>query len=298
MPIDLTLVQSFLAVAEELSFARAAERLYVAQPALSQRILRFEELLNMRLFTRTTRSVELTVQGRAVYDAAVPLLVASRDFDTSIGAIQRGKSQQLKVAYTASTGFDTVPRLVTRFLHIHPEVDVVAREMWSSEMIPAIEHGFFDVGVGRSAEAGSRLETEVICSERMVAVMESTHPLATRSSIRLAELKNEKFMFFPPEYAPGYFASLVGLCRGAGFQPKVIDNPLPGVRTFSTLCQNGAIALRPASARLMKPEGISFVEIEDETAVAPVVLIWKPGAEDNPAIQHWIDNAHRIFDAA
>lgn len=298
MTIDLTLVQSFIAVAEELSFARAADRLLIAQPALSQRIVRFEDYLQMRLFNRTTRLVELTPQGEAVYAAAIELISDSNRFEETMGAVRRGKSEQLKVGYTASTGYDVVPRAVARFLHIHPEVDLVAREMWSREMIPAIEHGIIDVGVGLgiSSQESSTLASMTLLEERMVIVMEDTHHLAARSSVRLEELRDETFMMFPPEFAPEYFSRLIELCEQAGFTPQLVDNPIPGTRAFSALCQNGVIALRPASARLMKPEGITFVDLEDEAATMSVVILWKHGRDDVDVIQKWIRNAIKTFD--
>lgn len=293
--ISPVLLQSFVVMAEELSFSRAANRLYVAQPALSQRISRLEELTGLKLFERTTRKVELTRQGAALLHEAQYFLEADRLFQDRLSALLKGKTEHLRIGYTPSTGYEITPRLSARFSHEYPSVEVQAKESWSGELLAEIRQGTIEVGVTRSLPDHPDIASELIRRERLVVVMDEANPLAGRSSIRLGELADALFMFFPEQLAHEYHQSLVQLCRDAGFEPRTIDNPLPGVRSFDMLKELGAVALRPASTRLMHPRGIAFVDVEDEAAVVLSYTIWAAAKKSNTeVIQQWLANARSV----
>lgn len=289
------LLHSFVVMAEELSFSRAASRLYVAQPALSQRISRLEELTGLRLFERTTRKVELTRQGEALLPEAQNYLEADRLLQYRVSALAKGKTEHLRIGYTPSTGYEITPHLAARFTHEHPWIEVEAKESWYAELVLGLRQGTIDVGLTRSRPDSPDLDAELVREERLVLMMDETHPLSSRSGVTLDELKNELFMFFPEQLESGYYEALVELCRTAGFEPKTVDNPLPGVRSFDMLKQAGAVALRPASTRLMHPRGIAFIDIEDPSAFIPCYTIWSQVRKSNAdAIARWRTNARSV----
>ncbi|GGF51129.1 LysR family transcriptional regulator [Marmoricola endophyticus] len=295
--VELPLVRTFLVLADELNFRRAAERLFIAQPALSQRIARLEEKVGMRLFDRTTRRVELTFQGRELVPTAMALVSAQENFASRASALSSGRTDELRVAYTVSTGYDVVPGLVSRFRHHNPDVEVLARETWGRDVVAGLRTRAFDVAIGRVFDPPDDMEAIVLRHEGLVATLGEDHPLAGRTSLRLADLDGEQIMFWPRELAPLYHDLLLSICRAGGCTPRIVHNPIPGQRILTRL-SGDVLAIRPESCRFLRPDGLVLVDLVDEVATVPVMMMWPREHRSPNDVAAWRRNAEAFADFA
>lgn len=279
MNIDTALLRSFVVLADELHFARAAERLYIEQPALSQRIRRLERRIGATLFERDTRNVRLTPAGVEFLSDVTEVLRRLDEAVSRARAIGSGGSGTMRLAYTLSVGYETLPALLSGLDDELPGLAVEALEMWEKDLLTAVARRTSDVGLLRYDPEEPELESVLVRSEPLVLAVPHGHHLADRGGVRLAELAGEKFVITPSSLAPGYQGLIEAVFAKAGFTPRGVANPVPGSRVMSVLQRNAAVALLPASVQLVNPVGVAaFVPIEEEYAALPVRLVHRRDA--------------------
>jgi DNA-binding transcriptional LysR family regulator len=277
---ELRHLRYFVVVAEELNFSRAATRLHMAQPPLSVAIRQLEEELGTELFVRTSREVRLTDAGRALLDGARRTLSeADRAVDTArrTGAGQLG---QLRLAFSWSARFETLPILGRAFRAEHPEIELLSQEMWNAQMIPALLDRTIDVAISLCPELSSGIHSEPIRGEALVALLADTHPIASRRSITLGELSDESFLLFPRELAPRLHDVLTETCRRAGFEPTQRTESFHTQWDLDLLTDHDLVALAPESVARALPEGIGVVALGDANDAVETRLLWR---EDDPS---------------
>ncbi|KAA9159033.1 LysR family transcriptional regulator [Amycolatopsis acidicola] len=292
MNIDFALLRSFVVLAEELHFARAAERLYIEQPALSQRIRRLERRIEVQLFDRDTRNVRLTPAG-------VEFLKDIRDvlerFDAAVARAQEtasGDRGTIRVAYTFSVGYETLPVLLAG-LDAGSGLQAEALELWENDVLDAVRRRRQDVGLVRYDPVDPELASVLIRRERLVLAVPHGHRLATTTEVSLAGLSEEQFVIIPRTVAPGYHAVIEKVFAKAGFEPETVANAVPGSRVMADLQRNNAVALLPSSAQRVHPEGVAaFLRIEEDFANLPVRLIHREDA--STAVRAFADRAQQI----
>jgi LysR family transcriptional regulator, benzoate and cis,cis-muconate-responsive activator of ben and cat genes len=216
---ELRQLRYFVAVAEELNFSRAAERLHMAQPPLSVAIRQLEQELGTSLFVRTSREVRLTEAGVALLDGARRTLAEAEAAMVSARRAAAGEVGSLRIGYNWSARFDTLPALGQAFKRGHPDVELLAEEMRPNHMRPALRAGAIDVALALYPEVVAGLSYQTVRREPIVAVLSATHPLAREDRPGLEALADE-FLLSPRELAPRLHDFYVGLCRQAGFEPK------------------------------------------------------------------------------
>lgn len=293
MNIDTALLRSFVVLADELHFARAAERLYIEQPALSQRIRRLERRVGAELFVRDTRNVRLTPAGAEFLSDVTEVLRRLDEAVSRARAIGSGSSGTLRLAYTLSVGYETLPILLSDVDDELPDLAVEALEMWEKDLLAAVSQRTSDVGLVRYDPDEPEIVSTLVRSEPLVVAVPHGHHLADRTGVRLAELADERFVITPSNLAPGYQRLIEQVFARAGFTPKAVANPVPGSRVMSVLKRNAAVALLPASAQLVHPVGVAaFVPIEEEFAALPVWLIHRRDA--GSAVRAFVAHVRRI----
>ena len=214
----------FIAVAEELHFSRAAQRLHIAQPPLSQQIRRLERDLGVELFHRTNRRVELTDAGRAFLVEA-RLTLAQAEHATEVASrAARGEAGQLIVGHMASAELNIFPRLLPAFRKRHPGIELAFQLLGASEQLQMLRDGQIHAGFLRLPASDRALTVRTIFREPLVVVLPERHPLARRRSLALPALRGERFILFPRRFAPGYYDALMAICRQAGVEPKVVHD--------------------------------------------------------------------------
>jgi DNA-binding transcriptional LysR family regulator len=295
--VELRHLRYFIAVAEELNFSRAAERLHMAQPPLSAAIRQLERELGVDLFTRTTREVTLTEAGQAFLEGARRTLA---DADRAAEDAKRagaGEIGRLRLAYSWSTRFETLPALGRAFRASHPGVELLGQEMWNARMISAFRSGSIDLALSLCPEIAAELELAAIRKERLVALLPEGHPLAGEEAIPLSSLADEEFVLFPREIAPRLHDAFVAIFRRAEFEPQLRNESFHTGWDLGVLVDIPAVAIAPQTVASGLPEGIAAVALSEPTDSLETCLVWR-GDERSPAIAAFVAEAQSAFGQA
>jgi len=258
MVMELRHLRYFLAVAEELHFGRAAARLHIAQPPLSQQIRQLERELGFDLFLRTNRRVRLTDAGRAFRAEAQALLDRLGRAAVAAGRVARGESGALAVGFVASATYALLPALYRRFHERHPDVALTLAEMSTAEQVEALRAGRIQLGLARPPVGDETLAVEPLVDEPLVVALPTRHRLAPRRALALRTLASEPFVLFPSQPRPGWIDVVQDACRAAGFLPSVAQEVLE-LSTAVTLVAAGiGVTLVPASAQALRLAGVVY----------------------------------------
>ena len=275
MSIELRHLRYFVAVAEDLHFGRAAERLGISQPPLSQQILALERTLGARLFERTTRRVGLTEAGRLFFAEAKEVLAKVEHAAAMAERVHRGEAGELRVGFFGSAPFVTdFQRLVYGFRSSHPDVHLDLQEMPTFQQVDALLEGRLDVGfvrpLGPTPEA---LVLTELCREPLMAVMRPDHPLASTSgALPISALAGEPFVLYARGIGTGLYQQVIDLCRNAGFAPQVRQEANATPTMMGLVAAGLGVSILPASLERLKFDGARFRPLADEGAVTGVCL--------------------------
>jgi DNA-binding transcriptional LysR family regulator len=292
--LELRHLRYFVAVAEELNFSRAAERLHMAQPPLSAAIRQLEQELGTELLLRTTREVRLTESGDAFLQGARRTLV---ELDRARSDAQRaaaGEIGALRVGFSWSARFETLPAIGRAFRSSHPDVSLLTEEMWNARMLPALRSGTIDLAVALCPEIAGECSYLSMRTEPVVALLSDSHPFAARETIELRELANDGFLMFPRELAPRLYEFMTGLCRHAGFEPIVRGESFHSGWDLQILADVEVVALAPASVACDLPEGILASVITDPRDQLETAIVWRKD-DRSPANLAFRSAAERAF---
>lgn len=297
---DLRQLRYFVAVAEELSFTRAAQRLHISQPPLSQQIQALEQDLGARLFDRDKRNVALTEPGRILLAQARQILAQADDARREVSQAAAGFTGALRVAYTVSVSFHpALPQALLRYGRHAPQVRVQLFEMYTGPQFAALLAGRLDVGFVRDEPGpdvdARNLRLDVIDREPLLLAMPADHPLAGRSSLRLADVAGEPFVAQPRELAPTLYDRLVQLANKADFHPAIRQHAQQLNGLLALVAAGIGLALVPASMQVVRLAGVSYVPLDDPDAwlllamasraddASPVLAQWRQLASEPPA---------------
>ena len=291
---ELRHLRYFVVVAEELNFSRAATRLHMAQPPLSVAIRQLEQELGTDLFQRTTREVKLTEAGRALLDGARRTLAEA---DRAVGAAKRagaGELGQLRVGFSWSARFETLPALGQAFSARSPDVQLLTQEMWNADVDSALRSGGIDVAISLCPELVADIADEVIRTEHVVAVLAAKHTPANEEAISLASLAGDEFVLFPRELAPRLHDVMIGICRHAGFEPRVRSESFHTGWDLLVLADVPVVAIAPESVAGDLPEGVVAVPLSEPTDSLETRLLWREG-DRSPIVDAFRSAARKVY---
>jgi DNA-binding transcriptional LysR family regulator len=255
-----------VAVAEELHFGRAAARLGIAQPPLSQQIRQLEGELDLQLFDRGGRRVELTEAGRVYLAEVREILQRVERAGRAARRAARGETGTLAVGVVPSATYGLMPRVFRTFRERNPDVALSVAVMVTGSQVEAIRAGQLQLGFARPPFGDETLVAETVYDEPVAVVLPTGHALAARRALPLAALAGEPFVLFPRDLRPGWYDFVLGACRDAGFQPVVAEEA-PELATAMALVAAGiGVTLVPASVKDLRRSG---VEYRDLAAPAP-----------------------------
>jgi DNA-binding transcriptional LysR family regulator len=293
--MELRHLRYFLAVAEELHFHRAAARLHISQPPLSQQIRALERELGVTLLERNRRRVTLTAAGESFRDDARAILAAVERASERARNVARGAIGELSIAFVGSAMFSpTLPDILREFRRGHPEVELVLRELPTVAQLNALVRGELDLGVIRGpipeADIDPQLELLVIQRENLVAALPADHPLTARRRLRAEALRGETFVILDRRDSPGLFASLVSAMGEAGGVPDDVLE-VAEMQTIISLVAGGfGVSLVPASVGQVERTGVAFRPIEGPTPTIELALAWQRDG-DSPVRDAFIELA-------
>lgn len=263
--MELRHLRYFIAVAQELHFTRAAERLGIGQPPLSQQIQQLERELGVTLLLRGRKGVELTEAGQAFYEEAVQVLQAAQRSIETARRVGRSEIDTLTVGFTVSASIHPfVPRVIQACRERFPNVAITLLERTTNELVAAIKDRHVDLAFIRApAPELPGVQVETLLHEPLVAVLPSEHRLANRQSISLSDLNGESFIFYPRKVGTGIYDAVVQACASCGFEPEVrIEVPqMTSVVTF--VAAGMGVSLVPHTMQQLRAEGVAYVPIDD-----------------------------------
>jgi DNA-binding transcriptional LysR family regulator len=282
--LPLPQLHAFVVLADELHFGHAAARLGIAQPPLSQQIRRLEDKVGHELFTRAPGHVTLTPAGSELLPAARRALTDLADGLAAARAIGSGSAGRLRIGFAASLALTILPGLLRTFRHQFPGVHLDIHEMTTAPQIAALHDKTIDIGLLREPPTD---ETELgfrpVLSEPFVAVLPSTHLLATQRTVQLPQLADSPFVLLPRTVGPPLHDQIIGLCTAAGFTPQVVQHAVEW-QTVCALVETGlGVSLAPASIRRIRLKGVAFRRIEPGTAHTRVAVAWRKN-DHNPLV--------------
>jgi DNA-binding transcriptional LysR family regulator len=276
--MEIRRLRYFIAVAEELSFTRAAERLHIAQPPLSIQIRALEQEIGARLFDRDQRHVYLTQAGRHLLERARGILAAVEETKAEVRCAELGEIGSLHLGYASSAMFtSTLTSAIKQFQGDYPQVRLTLHEMTSLDQINGLHYRSLDAGIVRKTEVAvpSGIGIEQWYRAPLVAAMAHDHPLCKRRSIGIGDLRKEPFIMYPRESGIGLYWQVLRLCASAGFRPQ-IAREVQELTTIVGLVDAGVgVAVVPADTRSIKLPGVSYMPLRDEGAFSVLYLAFR-----------------------
>lgn len=286
--IELRHLRYFIAVAEELHFGRAAERLHMAQPPLSQQIRQLEEQLGFQLFYRTKRSVELTEAGQVFLRESRKLFNQLEQAIEAGRQVSRGEKGQIVIGFISSAAYNVLPVILRSFRSQVPGVRLELHEMPTTEQLDWLREGKIDVGLLRPPVEDKTLNLMTIVREPMVVAFPENHPFIEQDQIALSSLVNEDFILFPRLLSPRAYDQIISLCQQAGFSPNVVQEAMQ-MQTIVSLVAGGiGVAIVPISLQNMQRTGVIYRPLEEPTPCAEVALVWRQN-DISPSVQRFLD---------
>lgn len=264
----------FLAVAEHLHFTDAATHLGIAQPPLSQQILKLEREIGTPLFVRHPRRVELTEAGRLLRESAQRIIQDAQQAFVEAQNAGRGETGRLSLGFAGSTVFHPlVATTMQRYRHAYERVSIRCEESNSSALLDKVAERQLDAALVRMPLNCGDLIVEPLVDENMLAVLPANHHLSRRRRIDLADLADDPFILFPRPIGPDLHDSIIGACRQAGFAPS-IGMESPQISSAANLVAAGfGVAVVPASIRQVQVEGVSYHELKGRPLSTGIALV-------------------------
>lgn len=274
----------FLAVAEEQHFGRAAKRLGMSQPPLTDQIQILEQALKVKLFERSRRGTKLTPAGAAILPAVKKFAGQLERLELAVREAASGQRTMLTVGAIASAMVEVLPPLIEKMKATHPDVTISMREIDSVEAVPLLQSGDIDLAFARlEGDLGSAIKSIPLHEDRLAVALPAIHPLATRSRIRLASLAEEDFVMFYRRVSPGYFDSLVTACRNVGFSPRIVHEVRSVASQLAFVGCGQGVALIPSAMKKMTPATAVVRPLTEKLSIVTTAVAWN-AARDNPLV--------------
>jgi DNA-binding transcriptional LysR family regulator len=277
MNLELRHLRYFVAVAEELHFGRAAHRLHMAQPPLSQQIRQLEVMIGTPLFVRTSRTVVLTAAGEAFLARSRRLLANVDDDMVEAGRIGRGEEGRFDVGFVSSAILLGVPERIRRFRERYPAVHLRLHEAYTARIMERLLKGDVDLGVVRDAEPHDDLIATAFASERYVAVVPADHPRADDGALDAAALRHDPFVFFPREAGELAYQRNLRPCLEAGFTPRIVQEASTWPTVAHLVAAGLGVTIAPASTAAVAPATVRVLPLTSTDATTEVQILHRRG---------------------
>ncbi len=284
--MELRHLRYFITVAEELHFGRAASRLNISQPPLSQQINQLEQELGFPLLFRNKHHVKLTEAGKVFLEEARLILAhVEKAFDAADRA-HRGATGRLTIGFVGSTTYTIVP-LLQNYRQRFPSVNLTLHQMKTANQLQALHDGRIQLGIVRTPVQSPFLTYDVIHQEPFVAVLPQTHPLASRKKICLLDLAHEDFILSSRSTGSFYHDAVIRLCYKSGFHPKIALE-VPEILTIVAFVSAGmGVALVPASFQNQQNKEVVYRELNEADSSLEMAFVWRKD-EQSPILQQFL----------
>jgi DNA-binding transcriptional LysR family regulator len=282
--IELRHLRYFLAVAEELHFRKAAEKLFISQPGLSRQVKLLEEELGVILFERHTRKVVLTKVGEYLKEEfTLQLKTLSHTLDTA-KLLQDGKKGALKIGYVGSAMQDVIPNLLLSFEKNHPNILFNLKEIDNQKQLDGLLDFSLDIGFVRLERVPRALEIKTILKESFCLVLPQDHSINEFNFKNLVQFKEESFILFDAKYSASYYEKVMQIFDDCGFTPLISHNTIHSSSIFKLVENNFGISIVPKSLAQKRGHHIKFIELDMISQKTTLSVIWNQ-KNSNPILQ-------------
>lgn len=275
----------FLAVAEELHFRRAAEKLFISQPGLSTQIRKMEEILETQLFVRDKKKVRLTPAGEFLKQEAEAILNHIAQTKKQLGLIGKGQMGEVRIGFLGSAMQQLVPDLLLGLKRKHPLVHTSLEERSNATQIHDIQRDRLDLGFVRMSRVPKGLEVRPVFEDTFSLVLPVDHPLDAGSFRGMEQLSGEEFILFAQDYSPEYYDTILGICEDRGFSPKVSHRSVHAQTIFKLVENRLGIAIVPTTLQHGFTMKVKFIELAHIRQRAILAAVWKTDNR-NPVLQN------------
>lgn len=275
----------FLAVAEEQNFSRAAKRLGMSQPPLTEQIQILEHALKTKLFERSRQGARLTPAGAAILPAVRKFAEQLGQLELAVHEAVSGQAGVLTIGAITQAMIDVLPPLIDRFKAEHLQITVAVREIDSAEAITALESGDIDLAFARlEGNLGKNIRSLPLTEDRLAVAIPRDHPLAARTRLTLANLVDEPMVMSSRQVSPNYFDYLIGVCKAHGLSPRVLHEVRSVTSQIAFVSCGQGVALVPASMKKLAPDNVILKPLTPRLSVVTAAVVWN-GARANPLVE-------------
>ena len=295
--MELRQLKYFIAVAEELNFGRAAERVYLSQPALSQQISKLEQELEVALFHRTKRRVELTEAGKALLEGARQALLQIEQTVRTVREAGGVGSSRLRVGFPEYANHTPIVEILRTFQDRYPGVELEQHEWFllqhTIQLVGRLHNGALDVGFLLLPVDDNALTHEHVLRIEIVAAIPEAHPLAAEREVPMRALAGERLILFSRRFHPMHYDHVVACCREAGFVPDIVQKNEPqvysGPTTYRMVASGAGIGIVvPPLAITSRPPGVVFRPLRGPTPTLDLVAAWRRN-DPSPNLQAFLE---------
>lgn len=290
--VELHHLKCFVAVAEELNFSRAAERLHISQPPLTRQIQWLEKELGVQLFSRTTRSVQLTEAGQVYLEEARATLAQIRRGVSVAQRASRGEIGRLVVGFEASSAYDILPQSRQLFKKQFPSVELAFVEMRTDEQARALHEGWISLGFVLPPLRNDALAIETILRESLVAAIPRNHPLSGKNKVTLGDLAAEAFVMSSRNNRCGLYDQVISVCHHAGFTPKVVQEANEMQIMLAFIAAGIGVSLLPDHVKRLRKPGIVFRPLMPSSAKIELAIAWRRD-DTSPIVHEFLEIVRR-----
>ena len=295
LQMNLQRLKYFLAVADELHFGRAAERLHMAQPPLSQQIRLLETELGVRLFDRTTRKVILTAAGHRLVPQAERVAVAVDSAERVMEEFRLGAGGLLRLAFVDSASFEVMPRYLRAFRKAWPKVEHDLQIMSSANQVDALRSGTIDLGISRTPSTDEDIFVTKFLDEQLYVAVGSDHKLSGKSRVSVARLDASELIGFDRRLSPTLHEQLQELFDSNGLAYDPVIEATEYTTILGLVGSGEGIAVVPNGVRTFAPEGLTYVKISDKEAQMAMYTVNR-ATEPLRVVEHARSLIEELFD--
>lgn len=291
--MDQRRLECFVALAEELHFHRAAARMHMTQPAISQHLRQLEDYLRVQLVHRNRRAVSLTRAGEIFLEEARKLLRQS-DYAVQLARrTHRGEVGQLVVGLTQPAFFIVFPEIVHAFRERLPDVGIVVQEMTTAQQEQALRTGSIHVGILHPPLDDDSLACQTVAKVTFDVVLSEFHPLARKRTLTLKDLAKERFVLFPRRIAPRLYDQIIGLCQECGFSPDIVAESAPAQSIIAYAAAGFGVGFIASSFQQANRPGVVYRQLQGLTPEMTFGVALQPD-DVSPAVRTFVDVATAV----
>jgi len=286
--LELRHLSYFLAVAEELHFRKAAERLFISQPGLSRQIKQMEDILDVKLFIRDKRKVSLTAAGTYL-NKEVDYIFNHLDFTLKqTKLVQTGSLGEVRIGFLGSAMQSVLPDLLVKANGQLPKIQFSLKELSNNSQVEALEKDQLDLGFVRLSRVPQNLQLKPVFTDTFSLVLPKEHSLNKMNFTGIDQVSTERFILFSSDYSSQYYNKIMSICEAKGFSPVVTHKSVHAHTIFKLVESGLGVAIIPTSLQKGFKMGVKFLEIPDIQQRAVLYALWKKDNR-NPALRPILD---------